>query len=134
MATNSTDKQLSNWTGWVFFAGIMMMLSGFFQIIAGLTGLLKHTWYVVTASHLLVFNYTAWGWIDLVIGAIVLLAGVSILNGAFWARFVAIIIASLSTIAALASVNAYPVWSIVIITINVLVIYAIAVHGAELKD
>ena len=132
MAT--ANKEVSNWTGWVFFAGIMMVLSGVFSIIAGLTGLLRHTWYVVAGSQLLVFNYSAWGWIDLALGLVVLLAGFSVLHGSTWARVVAVVLASLSAIGALASVNAYPVWSIVVITIDVLVIYALVVHGGELKD
>jgi hypothetical protein len=128
------EKQLSNWTGWVFFAGIMMILSGVFDIIAGLTGLLRHTWYVATSTQLLVFNYNAWGWIDLLLGLVILLAGFSVLHGSVWARVVGVILASFSAVASLASVNAYPLWSIVVITIDVLVIYALAVHGGELKD
>lgn len=132
MAT--AEKQVSNWTGWVFFAGIMMILSGVFNVIAGLTGLLRHTWYVVTASHLLVFNYVAWGWIDLAIGLLVLLAGISVLHGSTWARVVAVVLAGLSMIGSLASVNSYPVWSIVVLAVDVLIIYALVVHGGELKD
>ena len=132
MAAN--DKQLSNWTGWVFFAGIMMVLSGVFDVIAGLTALLRPTWYVATANHLLVFNYHAWGWIDMLIGLVILLAGFSILHGSMWARVVGVIVASVSMLGALASISSYPIWSIIIITIDTLVIYALTVHGGELKD
>lgn len=132
MAT--TNKEISNWTGWVFFAGVMMVLSGLFQAIAGLTALLKHTWYLVTASHLLVFNYTAWGWIDLIIGLVVLLAGISVLHGSTWARVVGVILASLSALASLASISAYPIWSIIVIAVDVLVIFALVVHGGELAE
>ena len=128
------NKQTTNWTGWVFFAGIMMILSGLFLAIEGLTALLRHSWYLVTSSHLLVLNYTAWGWIDLSVGLLVLLAGISVLHGSVWARVVGVILASLSAIGSLASVNSYPVWSIIVITINVLVIYALTVHGGELSD
>ncbi|MEK7599864.1 MAG: hypothetical protein AAB462_02425 [Patescibacteria group bacterium] len=131
MATN--NKELSNWTGWVFFAGLMMILSGLFQAIAGLTALLRPTWYVATEKSLLVFNYTAWGWIHLSIGLLILLAGFSLLHGSKWARIVAVILAILSAVAALASVSAYPIWSILIITIDVLVIHAVTVYGGELK-
>ncbi len=96
MAT--ADKQLSSWTGWVFFAGIMMILSGIFDIIAGLTGLLRHTWYLVSGHNLLVFNYTSWGWIDLALGLLILLAGISVLHGSTWARVVGVILASLSAV------------------------------------
>lgn len=131
----AANKQVSNWTGWVFFAGIMMVLSGIFDIVAGLTGLLRHTFYVVsTSSHLLVFNYQSWGWIDLALGLLILLAGFSVLHGSLWARVVGVVLASLSAIAWLASVNEYPVWAIIVITVDVLVIYALVVHGGELKD
>ena len=132
MATS--DKTLSNWTGWVFFAGLMMILSGIFQAIAGLTALLRPSWYVVTANHLLVFNYPAWGWIDLILGLVILLAGFSVLHGSTWARVVAVLLAIVSAVGALASISAYPIWSIVIIAVDVLVIYALTVYGGELKN
>jgi hypothetical protein len=132
MAT--TDKNVSGWSGWVFFAGVMMMLAGIFNAIAGLTALLRHSWYLVSSSNLLVFNYTAWGWIDLSIGLLLLLAGSAVLHGAVWARVVGVVIASLSAVGALASVNAYPVWSIIVLVVDVLVIHALIVHGDEFKD
>ncbi|HMH31245.1 MAG TPA: hypothetical protein VK534_02095 [Methylomirabilota bacterium] len=131
MAT--TNKQLSNWTGWVFFAGLMMILTGIFQAIDGLTALLRPTWYVTTEKALLVFNYTAWGWIHLALGLVVLLAGFSVLHGSTWARFIGVVLAMLSAVGALVSITAYPIWSIIIITIDVLVIYALTVYGGELK-
>ena len=133
MAKN--DNVASGWVGWAVFAGFMMMITGLFQAIAGLTGLLKHNWYVVsTADKLLVFNYQTWGWIDLLVGLFILLAGVSVLHGSVWARVVGVLLASVSAVAALASINLYPIWSVIIITIDVLVIYALTVHGGELKE
>ncbi|HSX53632.1 MAG TPA: hypothetical protein VLF90_04735 [Patescibacteria group bacterium] len=132
MATN--NKELSKGVGWIFFAGIMMIMSGFFQVLAGLTSLLRPTWYAVTSSNLLVFNYPAWGWIDLAIGFLVLMAGFSVLHGSTWARIVGVVLAVLSAIGALAFISAYPIWSVIVITIDVVVIHALVVHGAELKD
>ncbi len=132
MATSS--QTYSHWTGWVFFAGFMMILSGLFNAIAGLTALLRPTWYVTSAHGLLVFNYSAWGWIDLLTGLVVLLAGISVLHGALWARIVGVVIATFDAIAALASISAYPIWSVIIITIDVLIIYALTVHGGELQS
>lgn len=131
----AATKQPTGWVGWVFFAGFMMMIVGLFQAIAGLTGLLRHTWYVVSSSSgLLVFNYQAWGWIDLIIGLVVLLAGFSVLHGAKWARVVGVVLAGLSAVAKLVSINEYPVWSILIIAVDVLVIYALTAHGDEVSD
>lgn len=132
MPTN--NKEVSAWSGWVFFAGFMMIILGIFQTIAALTALINNKWLVVTEKNLLVFNFTAWGWIHLIIGIVVLIAGFSVMHGSMWARIVGILIATLSAIANLAYMNVYPVWSIIMIVIDVLVIYALTVHAGELKD
>ncbi|HUA13251.1 MAG TPA: hypothetical protein VL989_02000 [Candidatus Sulfotelmatobacter sp.] len=129
------NDQLSGWTGWVFFGGFMMIILGIFQTIAGLTGLLKHSYYAVTTTQgLLVFNYQAWGWVELVLGIVILLAGFSLLHGSTWARIVGVILAALSAVANLVTVKEYPVWSIVLLAIDVIVIYAITVYGGQLKQ
>jgi len=131
MAVN--DKNSEAKVGWVAFAGVMMVLAGMFQAVAGLTALMRDTWYVVSAESLLVFNYTAWGWIHLLAGIVVLLAGFSVLHGATWARVVGVVLASLSALANIAWINAYPLWSVIVITIDIIVIHALVVHGGELK-
>src|ERR1035438_8025117 len=109
-----SNNQLSNWVGWVFFGGFMMIVGGLFQAIAGLTALLKHSFYVATTTNsLLVFNYKAWGWIDLIVGLIVLLAGFSLLHGSTWARFVGIVVSALGIFANIATIKEYPIWSII---------------------
>jgi len=131
MAVN--DKNVDAKVGWVAFAGVMMVLAGMFHAVAGLTALLRDTWYVVSGDSLLVLNYTAWGWIHLLAGIFILLAGFSVLHGANWARVVGVILASLSALANLAWLNAYPIWAVIIITIDIVVIHALVVHGGELK-
>lgn len=130
----SKNNGVSNWVGWVFFAGFMMIILGVFQAIAGLTALINPGWLVVAEKSLLVFNFTAWGWIHLVIGITILVAGFSVMNGSTWARLVGVLVAGFSAVANLASVNTYPIWSLTILVIDVLVIYALTVHGGELKD
>lgn len=129
----SKSNGVSNWVGWVFFAGFMMILLGVFQAIAGLTALINPDWLVVTERSLLVFDFTTWGWVHLLLGIIVLVAGFSVMSGSTWARIVGVLVAGFSAIAHLASVNAYPIWSVIILVIDVLVIYALTVHGGELK-
>ncbi len=129
----SKNNGVSNWVGWVFFAGFMMIILGVFQAIAGLTALINPDWLVVTERSLLVFNLTTWGWVHLLLGLIVLIAGFSVMSGHAWARIVGVLVAASSAIAQLASVNVHPVWSITILVIDVLVIYALTVHGGELK-
>ncbi len=131
MAAN--NNQPSGWTGWIVFAGFMMILMGVVQGIAGLTALLNDKWLLVTQNSLIAFNFTTWGWIHIIIGVLVFAAGFAVMNGAVWARVVGVIIAMLSIVANLAYANTYPIWAIAVVVINVLVIYALTVRGNEVR-
>src|SRR6185295_7443769 len=124
----------TGWVGWVFFASLMMMLVGGFQAIAGLVGIFQNEYFVVTANHLVAFDIRTWGWINLLIGLVILLGGLALLNGAAWARVLAIFLAFLSLFANMAFLSAYPWWSVLMIVIDILVIYALAVHGDEMRE
>jgi hypothetical protein len=120
------------WLGWVFFAGILMIMLGFFQAIAGLVAIFDDTFYLVTKSGLVVsVDYTVWGWVHLIIGVVAFLAGYAVMSGKTWGRTIGIILAVVSAIVNMAFIGAYPWWSIIIITMDVLIIYALAVHGRE---
>lgn len=123
----------TGWVGWIYFASAMLLLIGGLEAIAGLTAIFKDNYYLVTQSHLLVFNYTAWGWIHLVLGVLIFLAGLAVMSGRMWGRVVAIFLAVLSILGNLSFISAYPLWSIVAITLNVFVIYALTVHGSEVE-
>lgn len=134
---NTHVEQRTGWTGWIGFASVMMILAGLFQGIAGLVGIFRSAFYLVGnhSAKLLIFsNIHAWGWANLIVGMIVLLAGVYLLSGSTWARVVAALMAILSAIANLLAVTLYPVWSIIGITLSVLVLYAVVAHGNEMKE
>jgi hypothetical protein len=125
----------TGWTGWVVFASFMMILLGTFQIIEGLVALFDDGFYHVSSRGLVVdVNYNVWGTIHLLLGVLVLAAGVGVLSGNLAARTLGVILASLSALANIVFIEAYPIWSILIITVDVLVIYALTVHGRELRD
>jgi len=133
MAQN--DKpEVTGWVGWVYFAGFMMVLVGFFQTILGLTALLNDTYLVALEGRLVVFDYTTWGWIHLLLGIVALVAGTSLFHGSTWARVVAVLFATVSLLSQFAFVSVYPVWSIILMVVNVLVIYALTVHGGEARE
>jgi hypothetical protein len=124
----------SAWTGWVIFGSVMLILMGAFQIVEGLVALFNDGFYLVGANGLVVnVNYNTWGWIHLIIGVIALLAGVGLTMGNMAARVVGVVIAFVSAVVNLAFISAYPIWSTILITLDVIVIYAIIVHGRELK-
>ncbi|MGY1605416.1 DUF7144 family membrane protein [Geodermatophilus sp. SYSU D00815] len=122
------------WAGWVVFAGVMLIMLGAFQIIEGLVALFDDGFYLVGREGLVVnVDYNTWGWVHVVVGVVGVLAGLGLLAGNMVARVVGVIVAFLSALVNLAFLAAYPVWSVIMITIDVVVIYAIVVHGKELK-
>ena len=130
---NSNTRQATGWAGWVYFAGFMMMVMGVLEMINGLTALLHDKFFLVRSSQLAVFDFTTWGWIHLLLGLVVLLAGTAVLSGHVWGRIVAVFLAMLNIFANFAFLSAYPIWSIIAIALNVLVIYALTVHGDEVR-
>ena len=121
------------WAGWVAFAGTMLALIGFFDILQGLTALFNDEYFAVRGGELLVLDFTAWGWITLIWGAVLIAAGLSLLAGRGWARWFAILAVFVNTIAQIAFLAAYPIWSTIIIALNVFVLYALTARWDEVK-
>lgn len=132
MAVNNSN-QVTGWVGWVYFASFMLILAGVFQVIMGFTALLNDNFYVLTANNVIAFDITTWGWVHLLLGLIMVVVGISLFAGKMWARVTAIILASLNFIAQFAFIGVYPWWSITAMVIDVLVIYALTVHGDEVR-
>lgn len=124
----------TGWVGWIAFGGVMMIMLGVFHAIQGLVAIFQDTYYLVGKNDLVVHvDYTAWGWVHMIIGLIVLFAGIGLLVGQMWARVVGVIAALVSAVVNIAFLAAYPVWSTIMIAIDVLVIWAIMVHGREVR-
>lgn len=125
---------MSGWVGWAIFAAIIMILLGIFHAVAGLVALFKQNYYFVTRNGLaLSISFTTWGWVHLILGVFVALAGFAIIRGRTWGQVVGVVLAGLSAIINLVFLAAYPVGSTILIAIDFLVIYALVVHGPELK-
>ena len=118
--------------GWTMFAAFMMILIGSFHAIAGLAGILEDEFYAVTPNYVFEFDATTWGWVHLIGGVIVLLAGFGLFGGAVWARTVGVIVATISAIVSFVWIPWYPVWSIVVIGVDVAVIWALTAHGRDI--
>lgn len=126
----ASDARPSGWAvGFVVFAAVMMMLAGGFQTIAGIAAIFEDEFFVVGPNYVYDVDVTAWGWIHLILGVILFAAGAGVLSGATWARVVGITLASLSAFANFFFIPYYPVWSIVIIALDVAVIWALSVYG-----
>ena len=121
------------WAGWVAFAGIMLVLTGFFDILQGLTALLNDQYYAVRGGQLLVFDFTAWGWIWLIWGLLLIAAGFGLLRGGGGARWFAIVVVFINAIGQIAFLNAFPIWSTIVIALDVFVIFALTARWSEAR-
>jgi hypothetical protein len=130
----SYDGDVTGWTGWVVFGGVMLIVMGGFQITQGLVALFDDGFYAVGSEGLVVnVDYNTWGWVHLVIGLVGVLVGIGLLAGNLAARMAGVVIAALSALVNMAFISAYPVWSVLVIALDVIVIFAIIVHGREVK-
>jgi len=127
------SSERSAWAGWLAFAATMLVLVGILSVIAGLGALLRNEAYFTANGELLVFNLAAWGWIHIVIGVLLMVAAAGLYNGSTWARAVAVVAVGLNLISQFTWANSAPWWSLIVIAIDVVVIYAIVVHGRELQ-
>ena len=133
MSEYSTQER-SGWTGWVVFAGIMMIIAGILWTIVGIVAVFNNDWVVFGREAALFVDISGWGWLHIILGLLMLLAGFLVIQGNLFGRTIAVILAVISIVVNFLWLPVYPIWSIVIIAIDVFVIYAVIVHGRELKD
>jgi hypothetical protein len=115
-------------SGWVTFAGVMLFIAGFLNVIYGIAAIGDSKFFVQDQKYIL-SNLNTWGWVTLLLAALQLFAAFSLWSGGLYGRFVAILAASLSAMAALLSIPAYPFWSLAIFAIDIIVIYQVAMYG-----
>jgi hypothetical protein len=135
--TNSqrTAPRSTGWTGWLFFAAAMMMLNGVVWVIQGLMALVNDDYFHVTASGVaLSVNYTVWGFVHLLLGIGFFASGIGVLSGNRAARAVGIVFAGVNALVAMLFLEAAPGLGIIVIATDILVIFALAVHGSEMRD
>lgn len=131
MTDNTT---VTGWVGWGVFAAVILIISGVLNILHGLQALIgPDTLYFAGEAGLFSLDIQAWGWFHLVLGVLLLLVGIALWGGATWARVIAVILVALNAIAQLTLIAAQPWISLAVLAMDILVIYALTVHGRELK-
>jgi hypothetical protein len=120
--------------GFVVFAGAMMIMGGIFQFIQGLAAIFEDDFFVITRAYAFDLDVSTWGWVHLVTGAVVFLAGLYVFTGNLAARMVGIAIALISAIINFFYIPYYPVWALIIIAIDIGVIWALATYDTEDAD
>ncbi|HEY7398385.1 MAG TPA: hypothetical protein VH538_08790 [Gaiellaceae bacterium] len=123
------------WSGWVGFAGLLMIVIGGLDFFEGLIAVIRGQYYVLTATQIIVFDVTTWGWIMMIWGVIVVLAGMGLLAGSGAARWFTIIVAALNIFVQLGFVGSsqYPLWALTVLALNVIVFFALTARWSEAR-
>jgi len=132
--THAQTQARTGWVGWSMFAAVILLLAGVMQGVYGLVALLNDEWVLWGNQGAVLVDVTAWGWIHLVLGILLVLIGLGILSGNVVARSVGVALAGLSLLASFFALPLYPLWSLVVITLDVLVIWALVAHGGEMRS
>ncbi|RTL69629.1 MAG: hypothetical protein EKK42_05825 [Pseudonocardiaceae bacterium] len=123
--TTTAPAESSAQKGLVLFGGLMMILCGVYHALSGVSAILKDQVYLTTPNYTFEFDLTAWGWVHLILGVILIATGIAVVRGVTWGAIVGIALAGLSLIANFMFLPHYPLWSILIIAIDVAIIYAL---------
>ena len=130
----STEQSVSSVAvGFTAFAAVVMIMTGGFQAFQGLVAILNDDFFVVGQEWTLSLDLTAWGWVHLIVGALIAVAGGFVLRGAVWARTVGVTVAVVSALLNFMWLPYYPIWSVLIITLDVVVIWALVAHGRDIS-
>jgi len=127
-----TRERSGTAVGFITLAAIFLMTIGVLHAIAGFVGLVNNDFYVVTQKYAFEFSTTSWGWIHILVGAIMFFAGTALFRGAVWARTVAVIVALISILSNFVWLPHYPWWALLLISLDVFVIWAVTAHGRDI--
>ena len=116
--------------GLIFFASILLMVVGFFNLIWGIAGIAQSHVFVANA-HYVFANLRAWGWITLIIAVLQMAAAGGILAGNQLARWFAVVVVGLSAIDMMFSLPAYPFWALAIIAMDIVALYGLCAYGSR---
>ena len=120
--------------GYATFAGVVLVLGGIFQALVGIAALANDNYLVVTQDYAFRFDVTSWGWIHLVLGLVVLAAGVGIFSGSVVARTIGVFVAVLSAGVHFMFMPYQPIWSAIVIALDVAIIWALTAHGRDIAE
>ena len=123
------------WTGWITFAAFLIIIVGGMDALQGFVAIIKDEYVVATPKCIALVDVTAWGWITLLWGGLLIAAGLGLLSGAGWARWLAIIGVGINAIQQVAFManypQAYPLWNLMIVALNVIVLYALTARWGD---
>ena len=126
------------WSGWIFFAGLVIIIVGAMDVLQGFVAIIKDEYVVATSKGIAILDVTAWGWATLIWGALLILVALGLMGGAGWARWLAIIGVAVNAIQQMAFManypQAYPLWNLIIVALNIVVLYALTARWVGFKE
>jgi hypothetical protein len=128
------ERRSGAWTGFIVFGGTMMLIIGVVNIFEGLVALLDDEHVVMTPNNLVIVDLTAWGWVLMISGVLMIAAGAGLLAGQSWARITAIVLVGLHLLTQIAWIGAYPVWSLLMIALDTVVLFALTARWADVRS
>jgi hypothetical protein len=133
-ATYGDRDDVTGWVGWIAVAGVIRIIAGVWNFIYGLIAVVNDDWVVFGNRSNVYLDLTQWGWVHMILGVVVALAGGFLFTGNVLARTVGVIVAAASLVANFLWLPTYPVWSLIVITMDVLIIWALTAHGSEMRS
>ncbi len=131
--TTPTGSGYSGWVGWIAFAAAIMLMLGCLHIFQGVVALFRDEVFVASENLVVNVDYTTWGVVHILGGALLVFAAFGVLSGKVWARTVGVLLALGSALANVAFLGAYPLWSLIMVALDIIIIMALTVHGSEIK-
>jgi hypothetical protein len=126
------------WSGWIVFAAFVLIITGGMDILQGFVAIIEDEYVVGTTEGLAIFDATTWGWATLIWGALLILTGLGLLGGVGLSRWLAIIGVSINAIAQIAFLanypQAYPLWNLLLVALNILVLYALTARWQGFRE
>jgi hypothetical protein len=118
------------WSGWIGFAGLTMLVIGTIDFFEGLIALIRKSYYVATPNQIVIFDTTTWAWITMILGVLLVCVGYGLVSGASWARWTAIVLLIINLLEQLAWLgsSSYPLWTLTVIALEIVVLVALTVH------
>jgi hypothetical protein len=133
--TPRSTTEVSPWAvSFLILAAALMVIGGIFHFIEGQAAVINDDFFVVVRGYAFDMDVSTWGWIHMVGGVIVTLAGIALLSGALWARIVAILVVMASAMINFLTVPYYPVWALIMLVIDGGILWALIAHGRDLSE
>jgi hypothetical protein len=132
-APTRVEVERSSDRGWLLYAGTLIMIAGALDVIWGIAAIGKANFFVANA-HYVISDLRAWGWITVVLGAVLIVAALGIFRASRWAVWVGIVALSLNAISQMLSIPAYPFWALALFAIDIVAVYGLIAHGLDASD